>query len=96
MTDTASTSTATVRGEIRSIVREILREPDLPVAPDEELRDQLGLDSADIAELLVSLEARLGISFPDTVLEPGADDDPLSTVATLAEAVAAEVTHAPR
>lgn len=96
MTDTFTSSVANVHGEIRSIVREILREPELPVAGDEELRDQLGLDSADIAELLVSLEVRLGVSFPDTILEPNVEHDPLSTVATLAEAVAAEVTNAPR
>lgn len=95
MTHTPTTSAAEIRREIRSVVREILREPDLPVTADAELRDQLGLDSADIAELLVSLESRLGVSFPDTLLESNTEHDPLSTVSSLAEALVG-VAHAPR
>lgn len=95
MTETTTMTVDIVRAEIRSAIRGILREPELPVTSDDGLRDQLGLDSADLAELVVTLEERLGVSLPDTALAPTATRDPLSTVAKLADTVA-EVTHAQR
>lgn len=94
MINAATETVERVREEIRSVAREILREPDLAITPQDELREQLGLDSADLAELVVTLETNLGIALPDTALAPADDADPLSTVDTLARAVAAELDRA--
>lgn len=77
-----------IRTAIGEIAREVLRAPELDIAPELRLREDLGLDSADIAELVVALEARLEVPLPDRLLEPTDDVDPLATVATLAAAVA--------
>lgn len=81
-----------IRTAIGEIVREVLRQPELDVAPDSRLREDLGLDSADIAELVVALEARLGVPLPDRLLEPTDTGDPLATVAALAATVASATT----
>lgn len=94
MINTATETVDRVRAEIRSVTREILREPDLTIGPDDELRDRLGLDSADLAELVVTLETNLEATLPDAALAPSEETDPLSTVDTLANAVAAEIDHA--
>lgn len=77
-----------VLAAIDEIVREVLHQPELPIAEGALLRDELGLDSADIAELIVELEARIGIPLPDDLLEPTETYDPLATVGSLARTVA--------
>jgi acyl carrier protein len=72
---------------IGEIVREVLHQPELTVSAAASLREELGLDSADIAELIVELEARTSISLPDDLLEPTDDGDPLATVGSLARTV---------
>jgi acyl carrier protein len=72
---------------ISLVVRNILADQGADVRRDQDLRDDLGLDSADIAELLVELEARLGVALPDTVFVPAAGRDPLGTVGYLVDAV---------
>jgi acyl carrier protein len=72
---------------VAAIVRNILADQTIDVSPDLDLRADLGLDSADVAELLVELAVRLGVDLPDTVFEPTDDGDPLSTVGTLTDAV---------
>ncbi len=72
----------TVLDTISLVVRNILADQGAEVRREQDLRDDLGLDSADIAELLVELEARLGVELPD-------DCGPLGTVGHLADAVAA-------
>ena len=79
----------TVLDTISLVVRNILADQGAQVRPDQDLREDLGLDSADIAELLVELESRLGMELPDTVFAPTDDLDPLSTVGHLVDAVAA-------
>ncbi|WP_083934019.1 acyl carrier protein [Sciscionella marina] len=92
---TTSTETlARVHAEIVAVAREILREPELAIAPEDDLREQLGLDSADLAELLVMLEERLGVPLPERALIPSADWDPLATVDTLTRTVARECDRA--
>lgn len=73
---------------ISLVVRNILADQGAEVRRDQDLREDLGLDSADIAELLVELEARLGVALPDTVFTPTDDLDPLGTVGQLVDAVA--------
>lgn len=72
---------------VTAIVRNILTDQTVAVRPDQDLREDLGLDSADVAELLVELEVRLGVDLPDTVFEPTDDGDPLATVGSLVDTV---------
>ncbi|HEX3779442.1 MAG TPA: acyl carrier protein [Pseudonocardiaceae bacterium] len=74
---------------IGDIVREVLHRPELVVSEEANIREELGLDSADVAELIVEIEARTGVPLPDDLLEPTDDDDPLATVGSLASVVAA-------
>jgi acyl carrier protein len=79
-----------VLASIGDIVREVLHQPDLTVAAGTSLREELGLDSADIAELIVELEARTRVPLPDELLEPTDDGDPLATVGSLARTVSGQ------
>ncbi|MBV8932635.1 MAG: acyl carrier protein [Kutzneria sp.] len=83
-----------VGATVRAIIREILREPSLVVDSDDDLRDQLGLDSADLAELIVQLENRLGVGLPDDTFELTDDGDPLGTVGSVTRAVAGRILQA--
>lgn len=83
-----------VLAAIGEILREVLHQPELTVPDAALLRDELGLDSADIAELIVELEARTRIPLPDGLLEPTEDGDPLATVGSLARTVSGQ--HADR
>lgn len=75
---------------IGEILREVLHQPELAISDAALLRDELGLDSADIAELIVELEARTLIPLPDELLEPTEDGDPLATVGSLARTVSGQ------
>jgi acyl carrier protein len=74
---------------IGDIVRDVLHRPELVVTADQDIREELGLDSADVAELIVEIETRTGVPLPDDLLEPTDERDPLATVGSLASAVAA-------
>ena len=76
-----------VLAAIGDIVREVLHQPELIVSASTSLREELGLDSADIAELIVELEARTLVPLPDELLEPTGDGDPLATAGSLARTV---------
>lgn len=71
------------------VVRNILVDQGVEIRRDQDFRGDLGLDSADVAELLVELEARLGVELPDRLFEPTESLDPLGTVGHLADVVAA-------
>lgn len=90
MIETSSETVTAIREQIASIAREILRAPELEITGNEPLRDQLGLDSADLAELLVTLEERTGVALQDDALAPKDGTDPLATVDSLATLVAEE------
>jgi acyl carrier protein len=74
---------------IGDIVRDVLHRPELVVTADQDIREELGLDSADVAEMIVEIEARTGVPLPDDLLEPTEQRDPLATVGSLASTVAA-------
>ena len=73
---------------ISLVVRNILVDQGAEIRRDQDFRDDLGLDSADIAELLVELESRLGVELPDTLFAPTESRDPLGTVGHLVDVVA--------
>ena len=74
---------------VAQVVRNILVDQSAEIRRDQDFRADLGLDSADIAELLVELEARLGVELPDTLFEPTEGLDPLGSVGHLVDVVAA-------
>ncbi|HEX4225772.1 MAG TPA: acyl carrier protein [Pseudonocardiaceae bacterium] len=79
-----------VLAAIGEILREVLHQPELTISDAALLRDELGLDSADIAELIVELEARTLIPLPDELLEPTDAGDPLASVGSLARTVSGQ------
>jgi acyl carrier protein len=89
-----NTRSEQVREAIGQIAAEILREPGLAVSSDDDLRDGLGLDSADVAELIVRLEEQLGVRLPDDALQVRDDEDPLATVGSLARTVVDRMSNA--
>lgn len=55
-----------IRGVVLSILRTIAPEADLhAVAPDEDLRDALDIDSMDFLRFAIALEKRLGVTVPE-------------------------------
>jgi acyl carrier protein len=89
--DTDTESADRVAAVARAVLRDITADPGLDPRRESSLREDLGLDSADTAELLVELEARLGRELPDGLFAPTAAGDPLATVGALVDTVAAHL-----
>jgi acyl carrier protein len=70
---------------VRSITASLLLVSPESIRTDALLRDELGLDSADIAELIVSLEEQLKIPLPDKPFNSDNGADPLRSVESLVD-----------
>src|SRR5437868_2255837 len=58
-----------MEGELRALVAETLGVDAEELSPDVSLVDDLAADSLDLAELVVRVEAELGLSIPDAVVD---------------------------
>jgi len=54
---------------VRDAVANVLNKPASEITPDTTFRDDLGADSLDVVEIVMSIEEALDISIPDEDLE---------------------------